>query len=248
MTFNLQKTIDSVHRLIYGMNFRHNYYTWPNLEYQIGRNQCCISAWHGENFSSNSLGIRLWNFFSIFEILRVFHSQNHLKYKPYYVDHLRKYYDSKILQFRDKNLRNPRIELNTRTCVMNTVFRITVVWFKMPGNTVTVCWFLVLIILSCQDSKIILMFVRLQMNCQISFCRCWITTNFATVRFVTTWICFASCQSRVRSRFTTKSTIWISFISGCHYYNIGIATTPIATFATTIIIWFHISLFNLVWF
>ena len=111
----------------------------------------------------------------------------------------------------------------------------------------TVRWCLVIIILSCscQNAKIILMFVGLQVNRQISFCCCWISTNFTTIRFITAWIGFASCQSRVRSRFTTKSAIWISFISGCHY---NIATGPIATtFTITIfIIWFHF-LF-LIWF
>ena len=28
-----------MHRLNYGINFRHNFFTWPNFEYQIGRNQ-----------------------------------------------------------------------------------------------------------------------------------------------------------------------------------------------------------------
>ena len=28
-----------MHRLKYRINFRHNFFTWPNFEYQIGRNQ-----------------------------------------------------------------------------------------------------------------------------------------------------------------------------------------------------------------
>ena len=61
-----------MHRLNYGINFRHNFFTRPNFEYQIGRNQFNDTEFRIEfgdkKFRSISWEFEIWIFYENFEI------------------------------------------------------------------------------------------------------------------------------------------------------------------------------------